>query len=36
MSLSKLSGSDVETMMELRRNERSLWGVTSPHYFNAR
>jgi len=36
MSLSKLKDSDVEMLIELRRNERSLWDVTSPHYSNAR
>jgi len=36
MSLSKLSDSDGEMLIELRRNERSLWDVTSPHYSNAR
>jgi len=36
MSLSKLSDSDGEMLTELRRNERSLWDVTSPHYSNAR
>jgi len=30
MSLSKLSDSDVEMLIELRRNERSLWEVTIP------
>jgi len=36
MSSTKLSHSDVEMLIELRRNERSLWDVTSPHYSNAR
>jgi len=36
MSFSKLSDSDAEMLIELRRNERSLWDVTSPHYSNAR
>jgi len=36
MSLSKLSDSDGEMLIELWRNERSLWDVTSPHYSNAR
>jgi len=36
MSLSKLSHSDVEMLIELRRNERSLSDITSPHYSNAR
>jgi len=36
MSLSTLSHSDVDILIELRRNERSLWDVTSPHYSNAR
>ena len=31
MSLNKLSDSDVEMLIELRNNERSLWDVTSPH-----
>jgi len=36
MSWSKLSDSDEEMLIELRRNEQSLWDVTSPHYSNAR
>ena len=36
MSLSKLSESDVEMLIELWRNEWSFWDVTSPHYSNAR
>jgi len=36
MSLSKMSDSDVEMLVELRRNERSLCDVTLPHYSNAR
>jgi len=36
MSLSKLSDSDVEMLIELRRNERSHWDVTSPHSSSAR
>jgi len=36
MSLNKLSDSDVEIFIELRRNERSLWDVTSPHCSSAR
>jgi len=36
MSLSKLSDSDGEMLIELRRNERSLWDATLPHYSNAR
>jgi len=36
MLSSKLSHRDIEMLTELRRNERSLWDVTSPHYSNAR
>jgi len=36
MSLSKLSDSDGEMLIELWRNERLLWDVTLPHYSNAR
>jgi len=36
MSLSKLSDSDGEMLIELRRNERLLSDITLPHYSNAR
>jgi len=36
MSLSKMSDSDGEMLIQLQRNERSLWDVTSPHCSNAR
>ena len=36
MSLNKLLDSGGEMLIELRRNELSLWDVTSPHYSNAR
>ena len=36
MSLSKLSDSDGEMLIELRRNEQLLWDITLLHYSNAR
>jgi len=36
MSLSMLLDSDGEMLIEIRRNERSLWDVTLPHYSNVR
>jgi len=35
MSLKKLSDSDVEILIELKKNEHALWGVTFPKYSNA-
>ena len=35
MSLRKLSGADVEVLIELWKNERSLWEVTFAKYSNA-
>ena len=34
MSLRKLSDSDVESLIELWKNERALWDVTFPKYAN--
>ena len=34
MSLRKLSDSDVESLIELWKNERALWDMTFPKYAN--
>jgi len=34
MSLRKLSDSDVESLIELWKNERALWDVAFPKYAN--
>ena len=34
MSLRKLSDSDVESLIELWKNERALWDLTFPKYAN--
>jgi len=34
MSLRKFLDSDVEILIELRKNERALWDVTFPKYSN--
>jgi len=34
MSLRKLLDSDVQILIELRKNEHALWDVTFPKYFN--
>ena len=34
MSLRKLSDSDVESLIELWKNERAFWDVTFPKYAN--